>query len=165
MKIHPTTFVHRTAVIFPNVEIGPNCYIGPHAVIGAPPESIGKENSEFTVIIKEGVKIHGLNSIDAGTIQDTIIESGCYIMKQTHIGHDCIINKNVRIAPGSRVGGHAVIGEGTNLGMGCAIHQRVIVPSGCMVGMNSTVTKTSKLESNQKYIGSPVKCLGPNVRK
>ena len=46
--------------------------------------------------------------------------------------------------------------------MGVAVHQKTTLPEGIMVGMNSTIIKKSKLESYQKYAGSPVKHIGNN---
>lgn len=161
------TFIHPTAVIYPNVEIRDNVYIGANCIIGAPAEhkQYWGVDPEHGVLIKEGTIITGAVTIDAGTIQRTIVGRYCFIMKGSYIAHDCVIEDGVTLSAGSKLAGFVSIGERTNLGMGVAVHQRVQVPSGCMIGMNATVTKKSKLFDNGCFVGSPAKFLRWNDYK
>jgi len=159
--------VHPTAVIYPNVIIEDNVSIGAYCIIGAPAESLKywRKESEYSVVIKSGTIITGLCTIDAGTEQDTIISNNCFIMKQTHIGHDSFIDHNVIIAPHVSVGGHCIISANCNLGMNSVIHQRVTVPSKSMIGMGAVVTKSSQTWANGVYVGNPAYFLRWNNRK
>lgn len=159
--------IHETAKIYPNVIIEDGVYIGAYCIIGAPAESIkywGKP-SEYSVVIKKGTIINGACTIDAGTEQHTIISENCFIMKQTHIGHDSFIDKNVIIAPHATVGGHCIIEEDCNLGMNSVIHQRVTIPKRSMIGMGAVVTKGSQTWANGVYVGNPAYFLRWNNRK
>lgn len=159
--------IHKTAVIYDGVIIEENVHIGAFCIIGARAES--KEHwdrpQEFSVIIRKGAIITGGVTIDSGTERHTEIKQGAFIMKGAHVGHDAIIKEDVTLSPHVIVGGHSVIGRRSNLGMGAIIHQRCEVPSGCMIGMNSTVTKSSKMDKDRVYIGSPIKFLRWNKRK
>jgi UDP-N-acetylglucosamine acyltransferase len=83
-------------------------------------------------------------------------------MKHAYVAHDCILGSNVTMSAGSKLAGFCTVGNKVNLGMGAAVHQKTTLPEGIMIGMNSTITKKSKLESYQKYAGSPVKHIGSN---
>lgn len=158
-------YIHETAVIYPNVILGDNVYIGANCIIGAPAEDKshwGKEGKG--VIIGDGVIINGNVTIDAGTVRPTSIENSAFIMKGVHIGHDAIIRQGSTLSPHVLIGGHSVVGANTNMGMGSIVHQRCEVPHGCMIGMGSIITKSSKLEPNNCYVGAPVKYLRSNIR-
>lgn len=157
--------IHETAVIYPNVIIGENVYIGPNCIIGSPAESKeywGKDL--YTVIIYDNCIINGNVTIDAGTVRNTIIKQGSFIMKGVHIGHDCIINEFATLSPHVCVGGHSTIGAYTNMGMGSIVHQRVNVPDKCMIGMGCIVTKKTDLKAQSCYVGNPARYLRPNIR-
>jgi UDP-N-acetylglucosamine acyltransferase len=160
------SFVHPTAIIYPNVEIGDNVHIGAYCIIGAKAESKAhwNDSDEHGVIIMDNTIITGHVTIDAGTVNNTIIGSDCFIMKGVHIGHDALICKSVTLSPHVVIGGHVEIRIGTNMGMGSIVHQRVVVPSNCMIGMNSTVTKKSELKHGGVYVGSPCKFIRWNER-
>lgn len=156
------TFIHPTALIGENVKIGDNCYIGPYCIIGYPAEYKGKEHLDFGVVIEDGTRITGLVTIDSGTEHTTWIGQNCYIMKHAHIGHDVILEDNVTLSPGAKIGGHAIIGVMTNVGMNACVHQRVHVSYGCMIGMGTVVTKKTEIKPKVKYAGVPARIIGDN---
>ena len=166
MKKLKDTYIHPTAVIYPNVRLGNGVYIGANCIIGAPAEDKSNwlEDSNKGVVIGDNVIINGNCTIDAGTCCDTTIENSAFIMKGVHIGHDAIIRQSATLSPHVLIGGHAIVGANTNMGMGSIVHQRTEVPSGCMIGMGTIVTKSSKLESNNCYVGSPARYLRSNIR-
>ena len=163
-------FVHPTAIIGDNVILGDNNYIGPYCIIGDPAEHKkywGKKNgcdeNKAKVIIGDNNIITGLVTIDAGTENDTIIESNCFIMKHAHIGHDCHVLNNVTISCGAKIGGHSIIGEGSNIGLNAVLHQFSIIKKGCMIGASAFFKGESEVET--KYAGVPARKLGLNIKK
>ena len=159
--------IHPSSHIYPDVIIGKNVYIGPGCIIGFPAESksFWNKQKKYTVIIEDNAVIHGNVTIDAVTINDTIIGEGVWIMKGSHIGHDVIIKKGCTLSPHVIIGGHCIIEENTNIGMGGIIHQRVTVPHSCMIGMGSVVTKKSSLWGGGVFAGNPVAFLRWNTIK
>ena len=163
-QLDESNYIHPTAIIGPNVTMGKGNYIGPHCIIGFPAEHRQFWDKECgTVVIGDNNKFTGLVTVDAGTIEETIIGSNCWLLKHSHVGHDAVISDNVTISCGAKVGGHAMIGNNSNLGLNCSIHQWINVPPFCMIGMNACVTKKPDLLPNTKYAGVPAKPIGPNV--
>lgn len=163
-------FIHPTAIVGDNVILGDNNYIGPYCIIGDPAEhkkywgkKDGWDEDKAKVIIGDNNIITGLVTIDAGTENDTIIESNCFIMKHAHIGHDCHVLNNVTISCGAKIGGHSIIGEGSNIGLNAVLHQFSIIKKGCMIGASAFFKGESEVET--KYAGVPARKLGLNIKK
>ena len=179
-------FIHHTAIIGDNVILGDNNYIGPYCVIGEPAEhkkywgyeefesiTFNKKDwrtlkkvkeikfNKGKVVIGDNNIITGLVTIDAGTEDETIIGSNCFIMKHAHIGHDCLIQDNVTISCGAKIGGHSVIGETSNIGLNAVLHQFSIIKKGCMIGASAFFKGESISET--KYAGVPAKPIGKNT--
>ena len=167
MKIGNNTFIHATAIIYDGVEIGDNCYIGPYCVIGGPAEKVGFHESTGWVKIADNCRFEKQVTIDSGTERPTEISEGCYFLKNAHVGHDCLIGKNVTLGCNVCIGGFTVVSHDTNFGLGAVCHQRVFIPEKCMIGMNATITKSTAktMRRFEKYIGSPAYSIGPNIRK
>lgn len=157
-------YIHPTAMIGENVTIEDDVYIGPYCIIGYPPEWKGKENEDKGVLIRKGARLTGMVTVDSGAERQTIIGFDCYLMKQTHVGHDAVLEDQVALSPGARIGGHTVVGLMTNVGMNATIHQRLRIPPSCMIGMGAVVTKKTELKQGMKYAGVPARIIGENVR-
>lgn len=157
------SFIHPTAIIYPNVTIEDGCYIGPYCVIGGPPEWKNKTESHG-VLIRKNSTLTGLVTVDSGAEGRTIIGSGCYLMKHSHIGHDARLGNNVTVSCGAKVGGHSFIGHNCNLGLNSVIHQRQNISDGCMIGASAFVSKTLITEPYRKYAGVPAKDIGANIK-
>ena len=156
-------YIHSTAIIGDNVILGDNNYIGAYCIIGDPAEHKkywGKPNGK--VRIGDNNIITGLVTIDAGTEEDTIIENNCFIMKHSHIGHDCWIMDNVTISCGAKIGGHSVIKEDSNIGLNAVLHQFTTIEQGCMIGASAFIK--GQTEEYSKYVGVPAKRIGENKR-
>jgi len=157
--------IHHTAVIYDNVQIEDDVYIGAHCVIGAKPEY--KDFYKYPnkgVVIRKGAVLTGLVSVDGGTIRSTEIGENCILMKQSHVGHDCILENDITLSPGVRIGGHCYIMQWVNFGMNATCHQRQVVGEFSMIGMNCTITKKSTIRPYNTYIGSPAKFLSLNKK-
>jgi len=155
--------IHPTAIIYPNVKIGNNVTIGAYCIIGAPAESKKFWDKQGNgVVIKDNTIITGHCTIDAGTVQPTVIGNNCFIMKGVHIGHDAIIRDNCTLSPHVVIGGHVILNEGVNMGIASVVHQRQVIPRFCMIGMNTTITKKTEMIEKGCYIGSPARWIREN---
>jgi UDP-N-acetylglucosamine acyltransferase len=156
--------IHESAHIHPDVIIGKNVYIGPGCIIGFPAEDKkhwGK-NTSATVVIGDNVVIHGNVTIDAGTIMNTEIKQGAWIMKGCHIGHDSIICEDAVLSPHVIIGGHCHIHPRVKMGMGSIVHQRRMIPHDCIIGMGAVITKSTELWERGVFIGNPATFLRYN---
>jgi UDP-N-acetylglucosamine acyltransferase len=142
-KLAEGVVVGPYSIIHDHVEIGANTVIGPHvvihdyvrmgaenrlhahAVIGDLPQDISFDTSTETWveigdknILREGVTLHRATAASTSTR----LGSGCYVMINTHIGHDCRIGNGV-ILSSVALGGHVQIGDKAVLGASAAIHQ------------------------------------------
>lgn len=154
-------FIHPTAIIGDNVILGDNNYIGAYCIIGDPAEH--KKywgQSKGKVYIGNGNMITGLVTIDAGTEDITYIGNGCFIMKHAHIGHDCLIQDNVTISCGAKIGGHSIIKEYSNIGLNAVLHQFTTIEIGCMIGASAFIKGAT--EEFSKYAGVPARKIGIN---
>ena len=159
------SYIHPTALIGPNVSIGENCYIGPYCIIGYTAEHKEFWNREpGSVSIGDNVVLTGHVTIDASTgDQPTFIGDDVWMLKHSHVGHDCFIHSKVTISCGVKVGGHTIVNYKCNLGLNAVIHQKQYIAIGCMIGMGAVVTKKLITQAFKKYAGNPAKEIGDNA--
>lgn len=175
--IHPTAIIHPTAVIAESANVGAFTVVGPyctifeavtigtHCRISGPPEhrahwSTGGKG----VVIGAGSFISNMCTIDSGVEDKTYLGDRVTMLRGSHVGHDCEVGDGVTLSCNCILGGHAVVHQGANLGMGAIVHQRCVVPEDCMLGMGCVITKASKLEPGNVYVGSPSRFLRSNAR-
>ncbi len=141
------------AVIEDNVQIGRGTHIGPHTVIhshtsigaenrihahvvlGDAPQHLAYDGAETRLeigdanIIREMVTMHRAMSVDT----PTSIGNNCFIMANSHIGHDCQVGNNVTITNNTALAGHVEVGNYAVLGGAAAVHQFVRIGAYAMV--------------------------------
>lgn len=87
-------------------------------------------------VIREGAVIHGATRAD----RPTRIGEHCYIMNQTHIGHDVQIGNRVVFAGGAMAAGFTEIGDYAVIGGLTGTHQWVKIGEGVMIGGLSRIS-------------------------
>jgi UDP-N-acetylglucosamine acyltransferase len=153
--------IHPTAIIGKNVILGDNNYIGAYCIIGDPAEHKKHWDEEKgKVYIGNNNIITGLVTIDAGTKDITFIGNNCFIMKHAHIGHDCLIQDNVTISCGAKIGGHSIVKTNSNIGLNAVLHQFTTIERGCMIGASAFIKGAT--EEFTKYAGVPARKIGIN---
>jgi len=176
--------IHRTALIGPDVRmgegntvgafvviegsvtIGDQNWIGTGAVLGAPPEVRSHDRTEAQQdigarlrighhnVIREYVQIH------RGWQGTTSIADNAFVMNQSYIAHDCVIESGVTLASSVLLAGHVHIGASANLGLGAMVHQRKRIGAGTIIGMGSVVTRD--VPPFAKAYGNPARMHGVN---
>ncbi|OIN99169.1 MAG: acyl-[acyl-carrier-protein]--UDP-N-acetylglucosamine O-acyltransferase [Elusimicrobia bacterium CG_4_10_14_0_2_um_filter_56_8] len=129
-------------VIGDDVQIGAGTYVGPHCIIefstigrnnqftgaayiGMPPQdySYHGEHTRFTMgdnnIIRECVSLH--RGSHATSL--TSIGSGCMLMANSHVGHDCRLGDNIIMVNSAAAAGHVHIGDRALISGLAGIHQ------------------------------------------
>lgn len=155
--------IHPTAIIGPNVKLGSGNYIGPYCVfsgdveigdnnkfishvsVGSPPEHRGFTMDPATFDSIGKITIGSNNTFFEFVIINhpfkelTAIGSGCFILGNVYLPHDCVLEDGVTIANGCAIGGHSILMKGCNLGFSVSVHQFSTIGPYCMVGMGSVV--------------------------
>lgn len=157
------------AVITGPVEIGDDNWFGSGVVIGAPPEVRGwphptdaenpSSGNGITIgdgnVVRENVQIH------QGWKGTTRVGDGTFIMNQSYLAHDCIVDDGATLASSVLLAGHVHIGANANLGLGTSVHQFRTIGRGAMIGMSSAVTRD--VPPFAKAFGNPAVVRGANI--
>jgi len=115
------------AVIHPYTTLGPGCRVHAGAVLGDAPQEIAFSGCRSFVrigarcILREGVTIH------RGTEEDTATRIGdeCFLMVNSHVGHNCQVGNKVIMANGALLGGRVHVGDGVFIAGNSGVHQFV----------------------------------------
>ncbi|ENC6729876.1 UDP-3-O-(3-hydroxymyristoyl)glucosamine N-acyltransferase [Vibrio navarrensis] len=113
VAIHANTVIKEGTVIGNNVTIDSNNSIGNYSFeyMSGKDGSYQRVESIGRVIIEDDVEIGCNNTIDRGTLGDTVIGKGSKIDNQVQIGHDCRIGKHCLIISQCGFAGHTVLGD------------------------------------------------------
>jgi UDP-N-acetylglucosamine acyltransferase len=84
------------------------------------------------VTISTGTEDHG---------EVTTVGDRCFLMANSHVGHDCHVGSDVVFANGAVLGGHVAIADNVFIGGNTAVHQFVRVGEGAMLGGMSGITR------------------------
>ena len=90
-----------------------------------------------TTLSVKGATLHRATDEEA----PTRVGSGCYLMANSHVGHDANVADNVILTNAALIGGHVEVGEDTVVGGGAGIHQFVRIGPGAMISAMVLVTK------------------------
>ena len=153
--------IHPSAVIYPWVKLGNNVRVHAGTIIGG--DGFGYSRNEAGemekfpqlggVVIGDKVEIGANTCIDRGTLDDTIIESGCKIDNLVHIAHNCHIKKNCVIIAHTMIGGSTVIEEGSWVAPSAALMNGITLGKGAVIGLGAVVTKS--VPENETWVGNP----------
>ena len=131
------------AVIMRYTTLGADCRVHSHAVLGDLPQDLAFDGRESYVrigaacIIREGVTVH------RGTKPGTVTEVGnrCFLMANSHLGHNVRLGDKVILANGALLGGYVEVGAGAFISGNCLVHQFVRVGRLAMLGGGCATTK------------------------
>ena len=179
VKIGKNCSIGHNTIIEKNVKIGNNCNIGSNVIIkntlignytnildGA---IIGKKGFGFfphktkniryphigSVIIGNNVEIGCNNTIDRGSLSNTIIGDGSFLDNQVHIAHNVKIGKNCIITGQVGFAGSSTIGNKVMIGGQAGISGHLSIGNNVQIGGGSGVIKN--IPSNTKVMGYPAK--------
>ena len=179
VKIGKKSTIGHNSIIESNVVIGNNCNIGSNVIIkktlvgnnvsildGA---VIGKKGFGFfpsknrniryphigMVIIGNNVEIGCNNTIDRGSLSNTIIGDNSYLDNQVHIAHNVQIGKNCIITGQVGFAGSSKIGNSVMIGGQAGISGHLKIGNNVKIGGGSGVIKN--IPDNQKVMGYPAK--------
>lgn len=160
-EVDPGVEVGPYAVIEAGVVIGPGCVLGPHvhllgrtvigrgnrfhtgAVIGDAPQDLRYAGAPTRLVIgddncfREQVTVHRATDPEG----ETRIGSHCYLMANSHVGHNSTLGDHVILANGAALGGHVTVEDRAFLSGNCLVHQFVRVGRIALMQGGSAVSK------------------------
>lgn len=191
-RIGDGTKIGAGSVIGENVVIGRACEIGPNvtiyanttigdrvniqagAVLGA--KGFGyvrnAETGEYllfpqqgTLAVEDDVDIGANTTIDRGALGETRIGRGSKLDNLVHIGHNCVIGKNVIIAAQTGISGSSVVEDGAILGGQVGIGEHALVGPGVILGGGAGVLSGKKMHGpGEVFWGRPARPLKEYLR-
>jgi len=115
------------------------------------------------VRIGANTKIREQCLIDLGINRSTEIGNDVYIHSRCTIGHDCVVQNNVVLAPCVNLSGSCTVMSDAQIGASSVLHQGTVIGRFAMVGMGSVVTRD--IPPFVLAYGSPCRVVGLNTRK
>ena len=179
VKIGTNTYIGHNSIIEDNVIIGKNCSIGSNVILKKTVignsvnildgSVIGKKGFGFfpkkgkniryphigMVIIKDYVEIGSNNTIDRGSLGNTIIGENTFLDNQVHVAHNVKIGKNCIIAGQVGFAGSCEIGDNVLIGGQAGISGHLKVGNNVQIAGGSGVIKN--IPDNKKVMGYPAK--------
>lgn len=129
--------------------------IHPTAVVGGPPEHRDWQTGDqyFLPALGDDVKINSFVTVDGGLHEPTRVGARSFLMTKTHVGHDAQIGADCELAPGTIIGGHAVLEDGVRCGIGVMVRPGVHIGVGARLGAGAVVVKD--VPAGETWIGNP----------
>jgi UDP-3-O-[3-hydroxymyristoyl] glucosamine N-acyltransferase len=158
--------------LYPGVQIGARCILHAGAVIGADGFGFASDGGTWvkvpqvgSVRIGDDVEIGANTTIDRGALGETRIGSGTKIDNLVHIGHNCVIGKNVVIAAQTGISGSSVVEDGAILGGQVGIGEHATVGHGVILGGGAGVLSGKKMRGpGEVFWGRPARPLKEYLR-
>ena len=107
------------------------------------------------VLVEDNVEIGCNNTIDRGSISNTIIGQNTYLDNQVHVAHNVNIGKNCIITGQVGFAGSSKIGNHVQIGGQAGISGHIKVGNNVKIGGGSGVIKN--ITDNSKVMGYPAK--------
>jgi UDP-3-O-[3-hydroxymyristoyl] glucosamine N-acyltransferase len=117
------------------------------------------------LVVEDDVEIGANTTIDRGALGETRIGRGTKIDNLVHIGHNCVIGKNVIIAAQTGISGSSVVEDGAILGGQVGIGEHATVGAGVILGGGAGVLSGTKMRGpGEVFWGRPARPLKEYLR-
>ena len=115
------------------------------------------------VLIKDNVEIGCNNTIDRGSISNTVIGKNTFIDNQVHIAHNVNIGENCIITGQVGFAGSSSIGSNVLIGGQAGISGHLKIGNNVQIGGGSGVVKN--IPDNTKVMGYPAKDIRSFIKE
>ena len=135
--------IMANAYIFGGTEIGEGTVVHMGAVLGNTPQDHAFKGGEtFTKIGKNNI-IREYVTVHRGTEEgsSTVIGDNNFLMVQSHVGHNCVLEDDVVVANGALLAGHVQVEKGAFISGNVVFHQFCRVGRYAMIGGFTGVNK------------------------
>jgi UDP-3-O-[3-hydroxymyristoyl] glucosamine N-acyltransferase len=166
--------LHPRAVVHAGTSLGDRVVVQAGAVLGA--TGFGYARNPATgeyllfpqqgrLVIEDDVEIGANTTIDRGALGETRIGRGTKIDNLVHIGHNCVIGKNVVIAAQTGISGSSIVEDGAILGGQVGIGEHATVGAGVILGGGAGVLSGKKMRGpGEVFWGRPARPLKEYLR-
>jgi UDP-3-O-[3-hydroxymyristoyl] glucosamine N-acyltransferase len=118
-----------------------------------------------TLVIEDDVEIGANTTIDRGALGETRIGAGTKIDNLVHIGHNCVVGRNVVIAAQTGISGSSTVEDGAILGGQVGLGEHAQVGPGVILGGGAGVLSHKKVRGpGQVFWGRPARPLKQYLR-
>lgn len=154
--------ISARATLEKNVTLGKNVHVGIGSVLGGDAQDLKYKGEDTFVEIGDDTHIREYVTINRGTSHSvtTRVGSGCFLMTNVHVAHDCQLGNNVIISNGTLLAGHVTVGDRAGISGNCAVHQFVRVGRFSYIGGVSKVTQD--IPPFVRASGNPTALFGLN---
>jgi len=166
--------IHARVTIYPGVVLGDGVVVQAGAVLGSTGFGYARdaETGEYVLfpqqgrlVIEDKVEIGANTTIDRGALGETRIGCGTKIDNLVHIGHNCVIGRNVVIAAQTGISGSSVVEDGAVLGGQVGIGEHATVGEGVILGGGAGVLSGKKMRGKgEVFWGRPARPLKEYLR-
>ena len=160
-------------VIYPGTVLGDRVVVQAGAVLGSTGFGyVRSATGEYVVFPQQGklyvaddVEVGANTTIDRGALGETRIGRGTKIDNLVHIGHNCVIGKNVIIAAQTGISGSSVVEDGAIVGGQVGIGDLETVGAGVILGGGAGVLSGKKMRGpGEVFWGRPARPLKEYLR-
>lgn len=174
VKIGRDCRIDARVTIYPGVRLGDEVIVQAGSVLGAAGFGYARdaESGEYVLfpqqgrlVIEDRVEIGANTTIDRGALGETRIGCGTKIDNLVHIGHNCVIGKNVVIAAQTGISGSSIVEDGAVLGGQVGIGEHATVGEGVILGGGAGVLSGKKMHGKgEVFWGRPARPLKEYLR-
>src|SRR6202034_38981 len=166
--------IYPRVVVYTGTTVGNGVLVHAGAVLGADGFGYVRDSAtgaytpfpqQGTLAIGDDVVIGASSTIDRGALAETRIGRGTKIDNLVHIGHNCIIGRNVIIAAQTGISGSSVVEDGAILGGQVGIGEHATVGAGVILGGGAGVLSGKKMRGpGEVFWGRPARPLKEYLR-
>ncbi len=160
--------IQARVVVYAGTSIGDRVVVQAGAVLGSTGFGyVRGESGEYLMfpqqgrlVVEDDVEIGANTTIDRGALGETRIGRGTKIDNLVHIGHNCVVGKNVVIAAQTGISGSSVVEDGAILGGQVGIGEHATVGRGVILGGGAGVLSGKKMHGEgEVFWGRPARPL------
>lgn len=136
VRIGADTRVYPHAYIARGTTLGRRCAVHPGAVVGHHPQDLAWRDAPSYTRIGDDVIIREHAQIHRGTAPEsaTLVGDRCYIMATGHVGHNCVLGREVKVSNSALLAGYIEVGDGAFLSGNTSLHQFIRIGELVIVG-------------------------------
>jgi len=137
------TKIGAHSIIHSYVRMGLGNNIADQVILGGVPQDISYQNQETWLHIGDNNIFREFSSVHRSNTEKevTSIGSDCYVMCNSHVGHNCVIGSGVILTAYAGLSGHIEVGDKAIIGGHAGIHQFCRIGTYAMVAGAAAVTK------------------------